>query len=525
MQESVIISMTPEKAAVEAEVRQEACSQLNIDPLRVNGIRIERRTVDARQRQPKVNMTVRLFVDEKMADEYRIADSAKYRDVSNSPKVIIVGEGPAGLFAALRLIELGVKPVVVERGKCVSERKKDIAIASRNKGLNTESNFSFGEGGAGAFSDGKLYTRSKKKGNIGRILQIFHDHGAQDEILYEAHPHIGTDVLSVVIKNMRQTILNHGGEVHYETRMTDLIIDNNEVRGIKTANGDEYMADAVILATGHSARDVYEMLDRRGIEIEQKGFAMGVRVEHPQALIDSIQYHRRSRGKYLPAAMYNIVAQSGGRGVYSFCMCPGGQIVAASTEEDGIVVNGMSNSLRNSPYANSGIVVEIRPEDVDRTEWQRYGNLAGMMLQKHVEQLAYRSNGGLGLVAPAQRLADFVKGRLSSDLPDCSYLPGVISTPMHFWLPQFIGQRLQDGFRQFDKKMHGFLTNEALIVGVESRSSSPVRIPRNRETLEHIRIKGLFPCGEGAGYSGGITSSGVDGELCAEKAAERVLEM
>lgn len=522
MQQSVNITLSPEQAANDKLLKNEACAKAGVQPQRVKSIRIEHKTVDARQRMPKINLSVRLYIDETQEGAPRICEEIKYQDVSAKPQAIVVGAGPAGLFAALRLIELGVKPIIVERGKSVSERKIDIAQASRNKGLNLESNFSFGEGGAGAFSDGKLYTRSKKKGNTNRILQIFHDHGAQDEILYEAHPHIGTDRLSVVIKNMRKTILQYGGEVHFCCKMTDLVIENGCVKGIVCEDGREFKSDAVILATGHSARDVYQMLDNKKIALEAKGFAMGVRVEHPQALIDSIQYHRKERGEYLPPAAYNIVAQSAGRGVYSFCMCPGGQIVPASTENDGIVVNGMSNSLRNSPYANSGIVVEIRPEDLENTEWSKYGNFSGLMFQKHVEQLAFKNNGGLGLAAPAQRLADFVKGRLSSSLPKCSYLPGAISSPMHFWLPDSIGKRLQDGFKQFDRKMHGFVTNEAVILGVESRSSSPIRIPRDRETLQHTSIKGLFPCGEGAGYSGGITSSGIDGELCAENAARLV---
>ncbi|MBO7337610.1 MAG: FAD-binding protein [Paludibacteraceae bacterium] len=523
MQQSVNIILSPEQAANERLLKNEACAKAGVQPQRVKGIRIEHKTVDARQRMPKINLSVRLYIDEAAEGTPRICEEIRYQDVHNKPQAIVVGAGPAGLFAALRLIELGVKPIIVERGKSVSERKIDIAQASRNKVLNLESNFSFGEGGAGAFSDGKLYTRSKKKGNTSRILQIFHDHGAQDEILYEAHPHIGTDRLSVVIKNMRKTILQYGGEVHFCCKMTDLIIENGTVRGIACEDGREFKSDAVILATGHSARDVYKMLDDKKVALEAKGFAMGVRVEHPQALIDSIQYHRKERGEYLPPAAYNIVAQSAGRGVYSFCMCPGGQIVPASTENDGIVVNGMSNSLRNSPYANSGIVVEIRPEDLESTEWGKYGNFSGLMFQKHVEQLAFKNNGGLGLAAPAQRLADFVKGRLSSSLPKCSYLPGAISSPMHFWLPDAIGKRLQDGFKQFDRKMRGFVTNEAVILGVESRSSSPIRIPRDRETLQHTHIKGLFPCGEGAGYSGGITSSGIDGELCAENAAKLIL--
>ncbi len=519
MQHTLQLIVTPEQAADTKKLIVIAAGKLDISPKRVEGIRIERKNIDARSRFPKVNLSVRVFEGE--TPSLQKPDYFEYHDVSDKESVIVVGAGPAGLFAALRLIELDLRPIVLERGKDVSKRKKDIADLNRNVGLNPESNYCFGEGGAGTFSDGKLFTRSKKKGNVQRILDILHFHGAQDEVLYEAHPHIGTDRLPVVIKNIRNTILNSGGEVHFDAKVTDLLIEHNNIKGVSLADGKDINAKAVILATGHSAHDIYELLDKKGVTLEAKGFAMGVRVEHPQGLIDSIQYNCKERGEFLPAAAYNLVTQVDGRGVYSFCMCPGGHIVPASTGDNETVVNGMSASKRNSPYANSGILVEIRPEDLDQ-EWQQYGALAGLRFQEYVEKLAYNNSGGQGQMAPAQCLADFVKGTLSPSLPDCSYLPGVISSPMHFWLPDMIGKRLREGFKHFGRKMKGYLTNEALVVGVESRSSSPVRIPRDRESLEHTEIKGLYPCGEGAGYAGGITSSAMDGENCAEKISLRL---
>jgi uncharacterized FAD-dependent dehydrogenase len=519
MQHTLQLTLTPEQAAIETKLKATIAGRLEIDPKRIKSIRIERKNIDARSRFPKVNLSVRVFVDEQAT--INKPDYFNFHDVSDCKPVIVVGAGPAGLFAALRLIELNLKPIVLERGKDVSERKKDIAQLNRNVALNEESNYCFGEGGAGTFSDGKLYTRSKKKGNIQRILDIFHYHGAQDEVLYEAHPHIGTDRLPEVIKNIRQTIIRSGGEVRFESKLTDLIIEDNQVKGVVINEKDALKSEAVILATGHSAHDIYELLHTKNIALEAKGFAMGVRVEHPQSLIDRIQYSCKERGEYLPAASYNLVTQVDGRGVYSFCMCPGGHIVPASTNKGELVVNGMSASKRNSPYANSGIVVEIRPEDLPDS-YQEFGTLAGLHFQQDVERLAFTNNGGQGQMAPAQRLRDFVQGKLSPDLPECSYLPGIISSPMHFWLPEFIGKRLQEGFKHFDRKMKGFVTNEAVVVGVESRSSSPVRIPRNAETLEHIEIGGLFPCGEGAGYAGGINSSAMDGENCAERVAEKL---
>jgi uncharacterized FAD-dependent dehydrogenase len=510
--------VSPEESTQKDLLKTAVARQLNIDKKHISIVQIERKSIDARSRQIKVNLTVNVFFADEQPEKPDY--SFHYQSVENKPEVIVAGAGPAGLFAALRLIELGLKPIVLERGKAVSERKRDIAQLCRNNGLNPESNYCFGEGGAGTFSDGKLYTRSRKKGDFIRIFRIFHYHGAQDNILYEAHPHIGSDILPEVIKNIRKTILDCGGEVHFEKKITDFIIENNAVKGVITADGDKIFSKVVILATGHSARDIYELLHSKNIALESKGFAMGVRVEHPQELIDSIQYKLPDRGEFLPAASYNLVEQVDGRGVYSFCMCPGGMIVPASTAGNETVVNGMSMSKRNSPFANSGIVVEIRPEDLSRGEKSfaptTSGALAGLHFQRFVENLAF-VNGNTNQIAPAQRLADFAARKLNADLPECSYLPGVISSPLHFWLPDGISTRLREGFKLFDRKMRGFLTNEALIVGVESRSSSPVRIPRDAETFQHPQIAGLFPCGEGAGYAGGITSSAIDGENCAEK--------
>lgn len=515
----IAVITTPEAAFAPNKLKQVVAKKLKITEDSINNIRIIRKSIDARAKQIKVNLTVDVYTNEDTP--IKEDTSFIYKNVENATPVIVVGSGPAGLFAALRLIELNLRPILLERGKDVSERKKDIAQLNRNNELNPESNYCFGEGGAGTFSDGKLFSRSKKRGDFKRILQIFNLNGAADEILYEAHPHIGTDKLPEIIKNMRQTIIDNGGIVRFNTKVTELIINNKEIRGVKTENGDTFEANAVILATGHSARDVYEMLGRQGVELEAKGFAMGVRVEHPQRLIDHIQYHiNGQRPDCLPAASYSLVSQAKERGVYSFCMCPGGFIVPASTYEGETVVNGMSPSRRNSPFANSGIVVEIRPEDImSMKEFNKFGVLAGLKFQQHYEQLSFQ-NGGGAAIAPAQRLADFVKGKQSVSLPKTSYLPGIISSSLHEWQPTYIRERLQMGFQEFDKKMHGFLTNEAIIVGVESRTSSPIRIPRNPETLEHISIKGLYPCGEGAGYAGGITSSAVDGEKCAEKISE-----
>lgn len=520
MQTELQLILTPEQAYKQELLHLEIAEKLNIDIKKISIVRVLRKSIDARSVQPKINLSVQVFYNQKVPEK-QIVD-IKYPFVGDNKRVIVVGAGPAGLFAALKLITLGLKPIVIERGRDTHKRKIDLAQLNRNKALNLESNYCFGEGGAGTFSDGKLYTRSKKKGNVQGILETFYFHGADESILYEAHPHIGSDNLPSIVENMRKTILESGGEYFFEKKVTEFIIDDGKIKGCKTSDGDEVFADALILATGHSAHDIYEILNKQGIALEVKGFAMGVRVEHPQTLIDSIQYHCKTRGEYLPAAAYGLVEQVEDRGVYSFCMCPGGHIVPAGTENESIVVNGMSASQRNSPFANSGIVVEIRPEDIP-VEYSEYGALAGLKFQEYVEQLAYKNNGGQHFKAPAQRLNDFVKGRVSADLPECSYLPGLISSPIHFWLPDFISKRLQEGFKKFDRKMHGYLTNDAVIVGVETRSSSPVRIPRSAETFQHIEISGLFPAGEGSGYSGGITSSAIDGENCAEKAAEYIL--
>ncbi len=429
-----------------------------------------------------------------------------FQDVHQAKRsVVIIGAGPAGLFAALTLLEHGIKPIIYERGKEVSERKKDIALLNRNEGLNPESNYCFGEGGAGTFSDGKLFSRSKKRGNMQRVMELFHYFGAPDTVLYEAHAHIGSDKLPGIIKRMRECILEHGGEIHFETCVTSL----KEVTGY----GLQVMETPIILAIGHSAHDTYRMLAKEGVKLETKGFAMGVRAEHPQSLINKLMYHS-TNVEYVGNASYSLVTQVDGRGVYSFCMCPGGHIVPAGSEAGSCVVNGMSASHRNSPYANSGMVVQINPEDIPGDD-----PLRGLAFQEQLERLAFE-HGGLQAQAPAQRLKDFVEGKASKDLPACSYLPGIVSSRLDEWLPAHIGKRLQQGFRDFDKKYPGFLTNDAVIVGVESRSSSAVRIPRDPETLQSVSTPLLYPCGEGAGYAGGITSSALDGINAALKIAE-----
>lgn len=519
MYKEVQLRLTPDMAADDDYCRREIAKQLDINTADINVARLQKRSIDARKRQVFILLQYGVWIDEQPEPEK--INLPGYKDVHNAESIVVVGAGPGGLYAALRLIELGIRPIVIERGKDISSRKVDLAQLNRNNSLDPESNYAFGEGGAGTFSDGKLFTRSTKRGNTRKILEVFCHHGASPDILIDAHPHIGTDKLPYVIKSMRKTIISSGGEVRFGARMTDIVISDDAVKGIVLNDGTTIESRAVILATGHSARDVYQMLFDKGIALEAKTWAMGVRVEHPQELIDQIQYHSpEGRGKYLPAASYSFVTQVNGRGVYSFCMCPGGFIVPAMTDSNEMVVNGMSPSQRNSPYANSGIVVEIHPEDIG--EYQNEGVLGGIKYQKELERLAF-INGGHGVIAPAQCLADFVDGRLSFDVPKCSYVPGIISSPMHFWLPENIGQRLRQGFANFDDQAHGFVTNEAVIVGVESRTSSPIRIPRDSETLQHIQIRGLFPCGEGAGYAGGIVSSAVDGELCAEMVVKHII--
>ena len=529
----------PEQAANEQSLKQFIGRDKGLDIRTIHALRILKRSIDARQRTIYVNLKVRLYINEVPQDEEFIRTI--YNKVEGKPQVIVVGAGPGGLFAALRLIELGLRPVVVERGKNVRDRKIDIARISREHKVDSESNYSFGEGGAGAYSDGKLYTRSKKRGNVDKILNVFCQHGASTSILVDAHPHIGTDKLPRVIENMRNTIIECGGEVHFETRMDSLIIEKNKITGIETNTGKTFKGP-VILATGHSARDVYQWLYDNGVEMEAKGIAVGVRLEHPSMLIDQIQYHNKNgRGKYLPAAEYSFVTQVEGRGVYSFCMCPGGFVVPAASGPHQIVVNGMSPSNRGSKWSNSGMVVEIRPEDLaennlfteelktkseelkatnkNHGQWTTdHCPLTMMYFQEALEASCWQQ-GNMRQTAPSQRMVDFTRKKLSYDLPDSSYSPGLVSSPLHFWMPAFITDRLSKGFQQFGKSSHGFLTNEAVMIGVETRTSAPVRILRDNETLQHVTVNGLFPCGEGAGYAGGIVSAGIDGEKCAEAAA------
>lgn len=533
------IRVLPEQAANEQSLKQFIGHDKGLDIRTIHALRILKRSIDARQRTIYVNLKVRLYINEMPQDEE--FTRTIYNKVDGKPQVIVVGAGPGGLFAALRLIELGLRPVVVERGKNVRDRKIDIARISREHKVAPESNYSFGEGGAGAYSDGKLYTRSKKRGNVNKILNVFCQHGASTSILADAHPHIGTDKLPRVIENMRNTIIECGGEVHFETRMDSLIIEKNKITGIETNTGKTFKGP-VILATGHSARDVYRWLYDNGIEMETKGIAVGVRLEHPSMLIDQIQYHNKNgRGKYLPAAEYSFVTQVEGRGVYSFCMCPGGFVVPAASGPHQIVVNGMSPSNRGSKWSNSGMVVEIRPEDLaennlfteelktkseelkatnkNHGQWTTdHCPLTMMYFQEALEASCWQQ-GNMRQTAPSQRMVDFTHKKLSYDLPDSSYSPGLVSSPLHFWMPAFITDRLSKGFQQFGKSSHGFLTNEAVMIGVETRTSAPVRILRDNETLQHVTVNGLFPCGEGAGYAGGIVSAGIDGEKCAEAAA------
>ncbi len=521
MKKDIALRLTPQEASDEKYYKPLVAKKMKVHPDKITSIRIRKRSIDARQRQVMVQLYLDVYANAPAPEKELV--TFEYPDVSNKPEVIVVGAGPGGLFAALRLIELGFKPIVLERGKEVNERKKDIALLNRNNPVNPESNYAFGEGGAGTFSDGKLYTRSTKRGDFNKVLNVLRFHGAQEDILIDAHPHIGTDRLPGVIKKMRESIITAGGEVLFNAMVADLIIDNQKVKGVVLKDATRILGEAVILATGHSARDVYAMLHQKSILLEAKTWAMGVRVEHPQELIDQIQYHSPDgRGEYLPAASYNFSCQVQERGVYSFCMCPGGFIVPAMTGENEMVVNGMSPSLRNSPYANSGMVVEIRPEDIP-DEFKQHGVLAGLEYQKEVERLCY-INGGQNLIAPAQRLTDFVDSRLSFDLPSTSYVPGTIASPLHFVLPDPITVRLQEGFKQFGKWAKGFIDHEAVVLGTESRTSSPVRIPRDSYTLEHTQIKGLFPCGEGAGYAGGIASSAIDGEKCADATVRMITE-
>lgn len=539
------LRILPEQAASEQSLKNYISREKGLDIRTINAVRVLKKSIDARQRTIYVNVKIQVFINEEPEDKEYI--TTEYHNVSGKPEVIVVGAGPGGLFAALRLIELGMRPIVIERGKNVRERKEDLAKISREHKVDSESNYSFGEGGAGAYSDGKLYTRSKKRGNVDKILNVFCQHGASTSILIDAHPHIGTDKLPRVIENMRNTILACGGEVHFKTRMDAIVIEKNKVVGIETNNGRTFRGP-VILATGHSARDVYRWLYANGIEMESKGIAVGVRLEHPSMLIDQIQYHNKNgRGKYLPAAEYSFVQQVDGRGVYSFCMCPGGFVVPAASGPHQLVVNGMSPSNRGTRWSNSGMVVEVRPEDLNdhtlrldscepipgsaeqeteelirRTEHNlkdgELSVLAMMQFQEKLEQTCWQQ-GNMRQTAPSQRMVDFTRKKLSYDLPDSSYSPGMVSSPLHFWMPKFITERLSKGFELFGRSSRGFLTNDAVMIAAETRTSAPVRIVRDNETLQHVTVEGLFPCGEGAGYAGGIVSAGVDGERCAEAVA------
>lgn len=537
------LRILPEQAASEQSLKQYISREKGLDVRTINAIRILKRSIDARQRTIYVNLTIRVFVNETPSEEEFVRTD--YPNVEGRPAVIVVGAGPGGLFAALKLIESGLRPIVVERGKNVRERKEDLARISREHKVDAESNYSFGEGGAGAYSDGKLYTRSKKRGSVEKILNVFCQHGASPTILSDAHPHIGTDKLPRVIENMRNTILACGGEVHFQTRMKSILIEGQKVKGIETNTGKTFLGP-VILATGHSARDVYRWLYAHGVQLETKGIAIGVRLEHPSMLIDQIQYHNKNgRGKYLPAAEYSFVQQVDGRGVYSFCMCPGGFVVPAASGPHQLVVNGMSPSNRGTKWSNSGMVVETRPEDLLLPEMQlqaepfpesneslteelilRDGKqpegtihtLAMMRFQEKLEQICWQQ-GNMRQTAPSQRMVDFTRKKLSYDLPATSYSPGLVSSPLHFWMPSFLSERLSKGFQLFGKSSRGFLTNEAVMIAVETRTSSPVRIVRDKDTLQHLTVEGLFPCGEGAGYAGGIVSAGIDGERCAEAVA------
>jgi len=516
MIKEIQLRVLPQVAADSDVLRRHVAQEEGLAMSALKSVRVLKRSIDARQRTIFVNLKVRLYINEQPNDDkYQRTD---YGDVAHCPQAVVVGAGPGGLFAALHLIELGVRPVVLERGKDVHERKKDLAAISRTQQVDEESNYCFGEGGAGAYSDGKLYTRSKKRGDTEKILNVFCQHGASTAILVDAHPHIGTDRLPQVIEAMRNTIINSGGEVHFQTKMTRLLIKGDKVVGCEA--GGETFLGPVILATGHSARDVYRYLVKENVEMDAKGIAVGVRLEHPAQLIDQIQYHRKDgRGQWLPAAEYAFVTQVEGRGVYSFCMCPGGFVIPAATGPQQVVVNGMSPANRGTQWSNSGMVVELRPEDVEGDDVLRV-----MRYQEQLEKLCWQQ-ANMRQTAPAQRMADFVRGKLSADLPRSSYAPGLLASPLHFWLPKAVASRLRQGFKTFDRQAHGFLTNEAVMIGVETRTSSPLRIVRNADTLQHVRLEGLFPCGEGAGYAGGIVSAGVDGERCAEMCARYLLNI
>lgn len=508
MQKAISLKLLPEEAATDNIIKAYIAGSIGNKPEDISGFIITKKSIDARGKQAWVNLTLTAYINEPVQLREKIA--FQFQEIHKAKKsVIIIGAGPAGLFAALKLIELGIKPILLERGKDVRARRRDLAMLNKEGEINAESNYCFGEGGAGTYSDGKLYTRSSKRGSIERILNLFVHFGAEEKILYEAHPHIGTNKLPHIITAMRMKILECGGEIHFEKKVTDFIISNNAIASVLTQNGDSFSADAIILATGHSARDIFELLQHKNILIEAKPFALGVRVEHPQSLIDSSQYHCTIRSPYLPPASYSWVQQVNGKGVFSFCMCPGGIIATASTAPGELVVNGWSPSKRNNPFANSGIVVSI--EEKDWLSYKKAGALAAMKYQQEVEAKAFAYGGGK-FVAPAQRMVDFFENKVSNSLPACSYLPGLHSTSLKEVLPAFVFQNLQTAFKEYGKKMKDYFTNEAVVVATESRTSSPVRIPREKHTLQHPQINNLYPCGEGAGYAGGIVSAAMDGE-------------
>jgi len=530
MQRTFVFKLLPSEASNDAILKKYIAQAAAVKPTSVSGYILQKRSIDARGKQPWINLSLLAFINE--PSQKRILAPVQYHNVHHvDSKVIIIGAGPAGLFAALRLIEKGVKPIILERGKDVRARRRDLAILNKEGVINPESNYCFGEGGAGTYSDGKLYTRSTKRGDVDRILNLFVRFGAEENILYESHPHIGTNKLPHIITAIRKQITDAGGEIWFNKKVIDLVIKKDQITYVKTSDGNNFEGDAVVLATGHSARDIFYLLHDKNIKIEAKPFALGVRAEHPQELINNIQYHcnKGSRDPYLPPASYSLVQQIGSTGVFSFCMCPGGIIAPASTGPGELVVNGWSPSKRNNPYANSGIVAQVQNHDLrDLKDFKERNKLSEKILsdelalvhfQQYVERKAYNAGGGK-FVAPAQRLVDFCQNKISSSLPACSYLPGVSSTSLKEALPSFLCKDLQQAFREFGKKMKGYFTNEAVIVATESRTSSPVRIPRDPETLKHIQVKNLYPCGEGAGYAGGIVSAAMDGERVANKISE-----